>query len=235
MPGTYWKRGCKHTDDNCLGDLTAGTYASQFVAPRLTSTESWQPVFGGVTYTVPDGWSNSDDWPQYFTLVESDRYRGYGPDGPPADQIEELSVLAKPIPNKVTTACDSQPVTSVEHTVRGYIDWIVSQPSLQATAPHPITIDGRSAEYVDLTLAPDWTQGCADDPGHGPASVFMTTEAAVEPERFGISANENVRVVVVDIGGGDLAVIWVNSTYPGNGWMTYFQRATEVFTSMQFK
>ena len=35
LAGTWWKMGCTSTDDNCLGLLDAGTYKSQFIAPRV--------------------------------------------------------------------------------------------------------------------------------------------------------------------------------------------------------
>ena len=35
VPGTWWLEACKKTDDNCLGDLDAGTYKSQYITPRL--------------------------------------------------------------------------------------------------------------------------------------------------------------------------------------------------------
>jgi hypothetical protein len=233
MPGTYWKRGCKHTDDNCLGDIAAGTYQSQFIDPRLKPTESWLPVFGGVTYTVPEGWSNSDDWPDSLSLMTSDRYAEASPDGLPNGQLEDVTVVARPLPNKVTTACDSQPVTSVPTTVDGFIDWIVGQPSLQATAPHPITVDGRPAKYVDVNLAPGWTQGCANEPSSGPTSVFLTN-ASPTAQAWGIGAGEHLRVVIIDIGGGDIAMAWVDSTYE-DSWPVFFQNGTEIIAGMQFK
>ena len=61
VPGTWYLDGCKDTQNfrATLGDVAAGTYESQYIAPRLKTTNTWHPVYAAVTYRVPDGWANS--------------------------------------------------------------------------------------------------------------------------------------------------------------------------------
>ena len=69
VAGDWWRMGCTIENDNCLGLLDAGTYKSQFITPRLESEAPWRPMVGALTYTVPEGWANSSDWPDSFELV----------------------------------------------------------------------------------------------------------------------------------------------------------------------
>ena len=59
----YTSTACKSDPGGCLGDLEAGTFPTQYVDPQLDPGAAWNPAFGAITYTVPDGWSNSSDWP----------------------------------------------------------------------------------------------------------------------------------------------------------------------------
>ena len=105
IPGDWVKMACKNLDDNCLGDLAAGTYGSQFITPRLDPGASWNPVYGGVTYTVPDGWANSGDWPDTFTLTPSAAYATETKDGPVDGQWHEVTVWRQPAAVVQQTGC----------------------------------------------------------------------------------------------------------------------------------
>ncbi len=233
IAGDWHKSACKDPTDNCLGDLAAGTYASQFIDPRLKGS-SWHPVYGGVTYTVPDGWANSGDWPNELVLMPSSDYARAGAQGLSNGEFEELVVLARPVLNQVNADCARMPATSVDHTVQGYIDWIRSQPSLQVTQPKPITVSGHPAQMVDVSLAPGWKQGCKDDPKPQPASVFLAAEDADPAATWGIAGKEQMRVVVIDIGGGDLAVAYADSTDPSR-FHVLAQDSLPIVSSMVFK
>jgi hypothetical protein len=69
VAGVWWLMGCIVPDDNCLGALDAGTYMSQFIAPRVNPGGTWAANFGALSYQVPDGWANSSDRPDRFDLV----------------------------------------------------------------------------------------------------------------------------------------------------------------------
>src|SRR5207342_1950517 len=74
VAGDWFRVACKITDGGCWGELEAGTYPSQYVAPRLDPGASWSVPFGEFTYTVPDGWANSEDWPDTFVLTPTEDY-----------------------------------------------------------------------------------------------------------------------------------------------------------------
>ena len=215
IPGDWLLRGCKDPADNCLGDLAAGTYPSQFVTPRHEHDATWMPDYGAVTYTVPDGWANAADWPEYFSLVPSADYAGFGPTGGPDGTFHEIVVRANPAMSDQAADCTGTALTSVEHSVQGFIDWIRGQSRLTASTPTAITVGGHQGQYVDVKVAPDWTGTCPDIKDGTPAAVFMTTAGAkASDESVGMAGDEQMRLMFVDIGQGDIVAIWIDSTDP---------------------
>ncbi len=85
---------------------------------------SWNPAFGAITYTVPDGWSNSADWPAEFALVPSTDYAKQTKDGPPDGASEQIIVFAKPA--AMGASCDDTVLTSTPRTVDGLMAHITS-------------------------------------------------------------------------------------------------------------
>ncbi len=72
MVGTWQTSDCRNPDNACLGDLQAGTYSSQFFEPRPLG--EWAPRYGALTYTVPDGWAASSDFPESYALLTQEAY-----------------------------------------------------------------------------------------------------------------------------------------------------------------
>ena len=72
--GEWERSACRNPDNSCLGDLEAGTYKSQFIGPRLDEGEPWTANYGAFSYTVPDGWSNTSDYPDNYVLMRSADY-----------------------------------------------------------------------------------------------------------------------------------------------------------------
>ena len=91
---TWQRSACRNPDNNCLGDLEAGTYKSQFIGPRLDDGEPWTANFGAFSYTVPDGWSNTADFPDDYVLMRS---ADYAVATDPKDGTKDLiEIVARP-------------------------------------------------------------------------------------------------------------------------------------------
>ena len=134
VPGTWWLEACRETGTNCLGDVEAGTYKSQYFTPRLDAGDSWTPDFGALSYTVPDGWVNSADWPERFTLTPSADW----PEGQAAPQnINLIELHWQYAANAQNAECTSAELTSVPRTASGLVEWLRSLASLAASAPTP--------------------------------------------------------------------------------------------------
>ena len=208
VPGSWWLEACKNTNTNCLGDLDPGTYKSQYFTPRLDAGAgaAWLPDFGGLTYTVPDGWANSADFPERFSLTPTADFAlatAGAEDGAHTIQLHWQYAA-----NAQNADCTSAELTSVPRTVGGLVEWIRGLPSLAASAPTPITIDGHRGQWLDVGLAPSWNTSC---PGETRPVALFLTEAGNQGETYAIVAAERHRLVFIDLGGGDLVMVDVAS------------------------
>jgi hypothetical protein len=211
VPGTWWLEACKNADTNCLGNLDAGTYKSQYITPRLDAGMglAWEPDFGALTYTVPDGWANSVDFPEWFSLTPSADFALEGEAGPPEDVVHRIELHWQYAASAQNSQCTSEEVTSVPRTVAGLVDWIRALPSLDAGAPTTITIDGHPGQWLDIGVAPSWKTHC---PGATPPIAVLFTEAGGAGDPFAIGALDKVRLVFLDLGGGDILMVDVLSS-----------------------
>ena len=206
VPGTWWLEACRETGTNCLGDVDAGTYKSQYFTPRLDVGASWAPDFGALTYTVPDGWVNSADWPGRFTLTPSADW----PEGQTEPNgIHQIELHGQYAANAQNAACTSAELTSVPRTVSGLVEWLHGLPSLAANAPTPITIDGHPGQWLDVAVAPSWNTTC---PGETRPVALFLTEAGDRGDTFAVLAGERHRLVFLDLGGGDIVMVDVASS-----------------------
>lgn len=204
IPGDYEKSVCKLTADLCLGDLSAGTYWSQYIDPRIKAGSTWAPKFGAIGYTVPAGWANSSDWPSEFTLTPSANYALETADGAPAGTWYHIAVMAQPAVNDPDVDCFTG-LTTVPRTVDAFIAHLVASPAITATAPQSITIDGHAAQWIDIAKDPAWKGTCGKDAG-GAANVLIDT-GLQSRWIFGPIDSERARIILVDIGNGDLVLI----------------------------
>jgi hypothetical protein len=231
VPGTWWLEACKNTNTNCLGDLDAGTFKSQYLTPRLDAGKgaSWAPDFGALTYTVPDGWANSADFPERFSLTPSADFALEGGAEPQSvHQIELHWQYAATVQN---AECSSEELTSVPRTVDGLVEWIRGLASLDASAPTAITIDGHSGQWLDIGVALSWTASCPSETQ--PIAVFLT-EAGNAGDTFAIVGGARVRLVFLDLGGGDIVMVDVYSSDPAR-FDSLAAQAMHIIQTFQFE
>jgi hypothetical protein len=201
VPGTWYLDGCKDSQTDCLGDVAAGTYKSQYIAPRVKATDAWGPVYGAVTYTVPDGWANSSDWPSTLGLTPSNVYDALAAGNDEGGQ--NILVVAQATPMSQLSACSGKADATVARTVDAEMTWLRHVHGLVTTAPTSITIDGHAGQWVDVRLDPTWKAACPGGPG--PEVGYLLPEVTVA------STAQRQRVFVLDLGSGDLVAIVVNS------------------------
>ena len=159
VSGDWFRVACKITDGGCWGELEAGTYPSQYVAPRLDPGEAWSVPFGEFTYTVPDGWANSEDWPEPSrsrrprTMPSETDTDGRHPESTTAStctpsQRRRTSWTPAPMSNEPTSLV--RPTDSPSS----------SGPCPRSTRRRrsPITIDGHSGVWLDVRCRPGLDQ-----------------------------------------------------------------------------
>jgi hypothetical protein len=210
VPGTWWKMGCLDPQDNCLGLLDPGTYKSQFITPRLDTNAPWNPEFGAITYTVPDGWANFADWPSAFGLKPAAEYAtNTQPDQP----FHEITVFRNPVYSSQDAACSATNQPGVGRTPDDVIGALAKQRSLTVGPPGSLTIGGHRARYIDVRLASTWKQSCPDASGDLVAPVLREDSGNADSWDFRVATNERVRVILVDLGSNDvLAILLDDST-----------------------
>jgi hypothetical protein len=212
IPGTWWLEACKNPDTNCLGNLDAGTYKSQYFTPRLDAGAgaAWVPDFGALTYTVPDGWANSIDFPERYGITPA---ADFAPEreSDPHPAVHEIELHWQYAATAQNAACTSEELTSVPRTVNGLVDWIRGLPSLDVGAPAAITIDGHNGRLMDVGVSPSWKSSC---PGETQPIALFLTEAGSGPagDTFSIVAGHRARLVFLDLGDGDLAMVAIYSS-----------------------
>jgi hypothetical protein len=215
LPGDWQRVACKNTDSACFGDLVeAGTYPSQYYAPRLPADGSWQPDWGALTYTVPAGWANSADWPNSFVLTPSDAYANEGPDGPRDGTVREIGAFRLPVAVSQDAACVGPTVPSGPTSIDGLIGYVRGLKSVVASAPTSITIDGRPAKWMDVTIAPTWKTSCPDVSSGEPVALLLRSGSAIADEHvIGLTGPEKIRLVFADVG-GQVALVVIDSRDP---------------------
>jgi hypothetical protein len=224
LQGAWWRMACKDAyGDFCLGDLDAGTYGSEYLVPRLDPGAVWNPVFGALTYTVPDGWANDADWPTRFSLVPSGDFAKV----PDRDVDSEILLLTQPIAQSQENPCsthDGEPQPGVGRTINDLIAWLHQIPGLRVTDPIATAIDGHPGKWVDLTVEPDWTSECD-------VLEFMK---ASDGGPTGIAGAERERLILLDLGERDVLAIRIFSRDPAH-FDAFVAEAMPIIESFRFQ
>lgn len=189
--------GCPNPEGGeCLGPLGAGTYES---------TE----FRTGVTYSVPDGWSNQEDLPGNFLLVPPSSTLE-GVNAGTSDYIGMYDGIAA-----ASADCDESPQPGVEATPEAMADWYAGLPGLEMSEPQQVTIGGLFGLVFNVVLADAYTGTCPypgleDVPmvpliiGHGPASLDHVVVGEITTRLFllGGPTGDTIAIEVSDVPGG---------------------------------
>jgi hypothetical protein len=212
LVGEWTRVACKDASDGCYGNLEAGAFSSQYVDPKVNAGGAWHPRYGALTYTVPAGWANSSDWPTNFSLTPSTDYALWPASGSPAE-YHSIEVQTQPAALVQDASCTMKGDPTVQRTVDGLIGWIASRPSLKVTPSMPIAIGGMTGRYVDVTLASSWTATCPDSNGAPVATFLMRSSGATDDWAWGIGRSEQQRLILLDVGGGNVVLIGIDSSH----------------------
>jgi hypothetical protein len=172
---------------SCLGPLEAGEY----------STTRFKP---GITYTVPDGWTNFEDLPGNVLLFQQEDSQ---------DGVVGGSYLG--IYSNVRAAaidCAEAAQEAIGATPAELVAWYQSVPGLAVSEPTPVSVGGLDGLQIDLSLVPR-----GDTCSYGPYSGLPLIIGDGVSELHHVVLDEiGVRLVMLEWGKGNLTLEITNVT-----------------------
>ncbi len=208
MAGDWLRSDCLDPENFCLGELEAGEYPSFFFTPRLGPDDPWAPDWGALRYTVPDGWAATSDWPERYELEPADWYASNR--GDVAREIRGIYVMSRMGAFDHTPTCDAGALESVGRSPDALVAWLEDHPALVPATAQDITIDGRAAQMIDVSLVPGWTAGCPGDPTPR-AILFGLDGEGADGRQWGPLEGMKQRYVLFDLD-GDTILIAIGSS-----------------------
>jgi hypothetical protein len=198
--GTWQRSDCRAPDNNCLGHLEDGTYASQYVEPRPVGP--WRARFGAFSYTVPEGWANHADWPDWYGLTTAAEY-----DSVPAGECFECSGDKKTLalyvnPTAAATDCSEASEVGVGESPDEVIAFLTDHPGLTVGQQDATTVDGNPAIALDIEANASGPGLCSADGGVG-VPIFYKEGSY----RQTLPAGDAWHVILVDLGVGTVAIV----------------------------
>ena len=221
VPGTYWRMDCPTRDDNCLGPLDAGTYASQFLDPFVGPTDTWTPRFGALTYTVPERWVNVDDWPGFFGLEPEG-----APDGTLIDLVTDAVAPSEDDP------CSELASETIAQDAQSIAEWVADAPGVIASAPTAVVIGGRDAWRVDVSMDPAWTTRCPAFGDGGPGRIMFVDRDPGDGFSSSLVPRQRDRYYLIDVGAGQAFLVQIEGRTP-EAFDSFVDDATTIVESFQ--
>jgi len=221
--GTWLTSNCRNADNVCLGNLQAGTYSSQFFEPRPQG--EWVPRFGALTYTVPEGWAASADFPEGYTLMTQEAYAAVDPKAEGCVECPDtISVLAAP--QAAADDCLEEAAPGVGTSAAELATWVEGNSDLAVERRPPVTIDGRSAIVLRVGMAEGATGLCGDGGEAGAAIFYNGWHMAVGP-------GDRQEFILVDLAGGDTVLINIDTVDPAT-FDAFLAQAMPIVESFEF-
>ena len=188
----------------CRGALAPGSYTSRaFGAP--------------LTYTVPSGWVNNIDRFRAFGLSSD---RGY------------IGLMAGPfVVGWADSDCPGYAPAGAGNTVSEVVATLSRDPRLLSAPAQVMNIGDRTAEMLDIQIAPDWTGTCLSSQGMPAVNLLSTTGDRSGPG-FGLAGTERTRAIFVDVG---TSVVAINiGVLDGTDFEAFVAEAMTIIESMRF-
>jgi hypothetical protein len=190
--GDWVRSNCPNRDAWCLGDLEAGTHSSVTFNPFSEPT-AWKLNFGALSYTVPDGWTNSEDCLGCYLLAKQG--------APESTGIFLFDDVVAHVQG--ARMCQALNEPGVGRKPADLATWLTTLPGLDATPPTPVTIGGLAGYTLDISVAPAWTRQCPYSNGQPMVSLWSDADPA-DHDGFdwGIGGDAKMRVFLLDLGDG---------------------------------
>lgn len=211
---------CPYNDSQCLGPLTAGTYQT-----GLRDYGFWFQL----EYTVPDGWVNTEDYPNAFDL----RYTEYATDGGwnGGGATAGIVVLVGMGTAPADDPCHE--IASRTLTADEWVEVLTTDPDIVASDSEAVTIGGLEGVSIDVAISPDYSGTCLF------GKELRTKGFLVQSEQAGVHrAFPDVpqRVIFLDTPDGSTITILVEDRFPEEAYQAFLEdQALPVIESFVFR
>jgi hypothetical protein len=219
------------------GPIEAGTYRARAFRPRMDGALR----AGQLQLTLPDGWVAASDTTSEMKLEPAGAAELAVGDRWP----DQLRVWARPAAITSEDGCSPAEAPSVGRSYDDLLAFVLEHPGLTIENDSEVTVGGYPGHVVDIAIAPTWTLRCPEVPGAGPVVPLF---AEVNPFELdgAIGAGwawgaggytgmdqDLVRLMLVDLGGGDVVIVAVDSMLP-EGQAALVEAAMPIIESFSF-
>jgi hypothetical protein len=202
ITGTWTHTACRLAESDCLGVVEAGSYTSTEFDPLGTG------VAGQLTYTVPEGWANTNDFRNSYSIRPRSDYES-DPSYDGNDTASGIYVYAASLPVSQPADCAAVQAPGVEIDAESMAAYFASLDALDVTDLGSMEIDGRPARVLDLTLNPSYVTPCPFSNGEPFRSLTMSAELGADGGVSGLGAAGRVRMYLLDAAPGRVTTIWI--------------------------
>jgi len=233
VPDVWRRIDCRVGQPTCMGKLDAGVYGSQSVRPILGGAE-WTPAYGGVTFTVPDGWANDSDWPSSFGLSLATDFEKTSPEQ--TDPSPRMQIWTQIAAASLATPCGGKVDPSVPRTAADIAAFLQTVPGLLVepgpTFHPPFGFGGGPVPPwpgtdVLLSVNPSKAPKCGDE-------ILVEYMNSGGGEGLGIAPGEAQHLLLIDVGPDEVLAIRVEARDAAR-LNAFDETAMGVALSMSFK
>lgn len=200
LAASWVKSDCpSFPDDFCLGPLDAGLHSANYFTPKTPSTD-WEFHPGAMTYSVPDGWSNTYDSGNEYVLEPLERVGDTG-----VVLWTDVTLVSEAAP------CGPRPASTDRATPAEFAAWLTDQATLEVTDPLPVSIGGLAGLSIDVRIAPGASLPCVGD---GIPFAPMLVHVEGSGLQTGFDAGSRYRLYFLDLDDARTLVIYVAAAGP---------------------
>ena len=220
ISGDWTRADCPNHNSLCLGDLDPGEHFSAQFNPFVPRS-AYVYEYGRLSYAVPEGWSDTVDGPDGFTLVESG-----------APQVGAINLFSTAIADSQAAGCPGTIEPGVGRTAAALSTWLQTLPGVAATTPTAAIVGGLQGYTLDVTIKPSWTQTCPYSSGK-PYVAMFTNGDSINNFDWGLAAGGAMRLFLLDLPDGRTTLIDVEAPDQAT-WNAFIADSTPVIDTFQF-
>jgi hypothetical protein len=221
-------------DDDCLGELEAGGISTNYFSPYAPiGVPVDRTIPGALSFEVPAGWANQQDWPWLYVLMPSSEYessRSFE-----NGEVDAISIWAHPLAAVLGPNCSYQVAPGVGHSANELAAWLSTNSTVKAGPVSDLGHAPRPGRVVDVSPNPKYTATC---PGEASPLAPTFTSVTGYQVAMGGSYPHRSRYVFIDIGDNESVLVLIESRQKADFVQADFdqfaQRAMSIVTTMQF-